>query len=584
MKKQLIFVAALCALLNSISLFAENLIIARSNFGDTSVWEYVSNPEQYQEEKSHWGVLTELNEHTADEGVPFWGISGLAKNDEGKSYYHTLSFLPRQIVGATNVTMEFSYFAEGLDSGENIQWCLFCDTTNLFGSLTKSRLDTSNEWETISIPVPENADSAGIIFRIKQQGASDYAGIGDLTLKGEACPERGAFPNLSVTTANWDRVEIGLDLCEDMNLLCRSANKNYFVTNRPQDECSYFVGDNLGRAVVVSVNESSFCDADVAPGNTYYYKAWGCSPEGNYSCGSQIKEVTVPELPIVDVAVPSVEAGTLSDETAVLLRPEIDEKLTVLVDVATSRDFLHNPGLFFSEYGKGSGNNRYVEIYNPCPEAVELDGMSVCIFKNGSVAASQTLSLFGSLPSFETLLICNNKAATELTNVADLVSAKIDFTGNDAVALIKGDEILDIIGVIGEDPGTAWPIGEYATGTANHTIIRYPYVNRGSSVWRSKEWEVLEKDFFNDLKNHECSETREGTIVYEALSVPEDGLALTNLSVGRLYYLRAKTAYKSATGAYGGVCGPFQLIPEPGALLLLVLFLLGASSLRSFPL
>lgn len=584
MKKQLIFVAALCALLNSISLFAENLIIARSNFGDTSVWEYVSNPEQYQEEKSHWGVLTELNGHAADVGVPFWGISGLVKNGEGKSYYHTLSFLPRQIVGATNVWLEFSYFAEGLDSGENIQWCLFCDTTNLFGSLTKSRLDTSNEWETVSIPVPENADSAGIIFRIKQQGASDFAGIGNITLKGEACPERGAFPNLSVTTANWDRVEIGLDLCEDINLLCRSADKNHFVTNRPLNESSYEIGGSLGRTVVVSVNEKEFSDADVAPGNTYYYKAWGCSPEGNYSCGSQIKEVTVPELPIVDVAVPSVEAGTLSDETAVLLRPEIDEKLTVLVDVATSRDFLHNPGLFFSEYGKGSGNNRYVEIYNPCPEAVELDGMSVCIFKNGSVAATQTLSLFGSLPSFETLLICNNKANTELTNVADLVSAKIDFTGNDAVALIKGDEILDIIGVIGEDPGTAWPIGEYATGTANHTIIRYPYVNRGSSVWRSKEWEVLEKDFFNDLKNHECSETREGTIVYEALSVPEDGLELTNLSVGKLYYLRAKTAYKGATGAYGGVCGPFQLIPEPGALLLLVLFLLGAPSLRSFPL
>lgn len=584
MKKQLIFVAALCALLNSVSLFAEDITIARSNFGDTSVWEYVSNPEQYQEEKSHWGVLTELNEHTADEGVPFWGVSGLAKNDEGKSYYHTLSFLPRQIVGATNVTMEFSYFAEGLDSGENIQWCLFCDTTNLFGSLTKSRLDTSNEWETVSIPVPGDADSAGMIFRIKQQGASDYAGIGNLTLKGEACQERGAFPNLSVTTANWDRVEIGLDLCEDMNLLCRSANKNYFVTNRPQNECSYEVGAILGRTEVVSVNESSFCDSDVAPGNTYYYKAWGCSPEGYYSCGSQIKEVTVPELPVVDVAVPSVEAGTLNDETAVLLRPEVDEKLTVLVDVATSRDFLPNPGLFFSEYGKGSGNNRYLEIYNPCPEDVELDGMNVCIFKNGSVAASQTLSLFGPLPSFETLLICNNKADAELTNVADIVSAKIDFTGNDAVALIKGDEILDIIGVIGEDPGTAWPIGEYATGTANHTIIRYPYVNRGSSSWRSKEWEVLEKDFFNDLKNHECSETREGTIVYEALSVPEDGLALTNLSVGKLYYLRAKTAYKGATGAYGGVCGPFQLIPEPGALLLLVLLLLGASSLRSFPL
>ena len=584
MKKQLFFVAAISALLNSVSLLAENVTVAQSSFGDTSVWEYVSNPGQYQEEKSHWGVLQELNEHTAENNAPFWGIGGLAKNNEGKSYYHTLSFLPQQLVGVTNVSLEFSYFAEGLDSGENIQWCLFCDTTNLFGSLTRSRLDTSNEWETVFIAVPGEADSAGIIFRIKQQGASDYAGIGNVTLKGEACPERGAFPSLAITTANWERVEIRLDLSEDMNLLCRSENKNYFVTNRPQSESTYEVGANLGKAVVVSVNEKVFSDEDVAPGGTYYYKAWGLSSEGAYSCGSPIKEVTVPDLPVIDVAVPSVEEGTLSDEIAVVRRPEVDEKLTVLVDLATSRDFLPNPGLFFSEYGKGSGNNRYLEIYNPSLEAAELDGINVCIFKNGSEVAGQTLALFGSLPSYETLLICNNKADAELTNAADLVSAKIDFTGNDAVALIKGDEILDIIGVIGEDPGTAWPIGEYATGTANHTIIRYPYINRGSATWKSSQWEVLEKDFFNDLKNHECSETRPGSLVFEGLAVPEDGLTLSNLSVGKLYYLRAKTAYKSATGAYGPVCGPFQLIPEPGALLLLVLLLIRASSLRSFPL
>ena len=208
MKKQLFFVAAISALLNSVSLLAENVTVAQFSFGDTSVWEYVSNPGQYQEEKSHWGVLQELNEHTAESNAFFWGIGGLAKNSEGKSYYHTLSFLPQQLVGVTNVLLEFSYFAEGLDSGENIQWCLFCDTTNLFGSLTRSRLDTSNEWETVSIAVPGEADSAGIIFRIKQQGASDYAGIGNVTLKGEACPERGAFPSLAITTANWERVEI----------------------------------------------------------------------------------------------------------------------------------------------------------------------------------------------------------------------------------------------------------------------------------------------------------------------------------------------------------------------------------------
>jgi len=585
MKTNIILAFFISLLLSCTFLSAEETIcLVEADFGSTSKWEYSSYPLPYLEEKSCWGTMTELNGYSLENEEPFWGICGLKKNDDGKNYFHELHFAPFPLIGSSNMFLEFSYFAEGLDKGENLQWCLVVDSTNIFGSAIKSSLDTSSLWERVMIPLPPKADHAGIYFKIKQQGSTDFAGIGKIRIWGTPFPERTAPPILNIKTSLWDRVELEILGDYNNNLLCKSFNVSDFITNQPNSEVIYSVGDYLRNCQIIASNVNYVEDEDIVPGNTYYYKAWEKTESHFYSCGTYIKEVTVPELPVVDMAVPSVEAGTLNDETAVLLRPEIDEKLTVLVDVATSRDFLRNPGLFFSEYGKGSGNNRYVEIYNPCPEDVELDGMSVCIFKNGSVAASQTLSLFGSLPSFETLLISNNKANAELTNVADIVSAKIDFTGNDAVALIKGDEILDIIGVIGEDPGTAWPIGEYATGTANHTIIRYPYVNRGSSSWRSKEWEVLEKDFFNDLKNHECSETREGTIVYEALCVPEDGLTLTNLSVDKLYYLRAKTAYKGATGAYGGVCGPFQLIPEPGALLLLVLFLIGSSSLRSFPL
>ena len=45
----------------------------------------------------------------------------------------------------------------------------------------------------------------------------------------------------------------------------------------------------------------------------------------------------------------------------------------------------------------------------------------------------------------------------ELANqLAPLYPSPLYFNGNDAVSLLKNQEIVDIIGRIGEDPGMAW--------------------------------------------------------------------------------------------------------------------------------
>ena len=70
----------------------------------------------------------------------------------------------------------------------------------------------------------------------------------------------------------------------------------------------------------------------------------------------------------------------------------------------------------------------------------------------------------------------------ELANqLAPLYPSPLYFNGNDAVSLLKNQEIVDIIGRIGEDPGMAWT--DDATAgftdanggnwwTKSHTLIR----------------------------------------------------------------------------------------------------------------
>lgn len=572
MKKQTIFSLALSLVFSSLfAAAAEPVVLREADLADASQWEFSASPAPYAEEKARWGVCEELNGHALEGGEAFWGISGLKKNEDGKSYYHELSFAPVPLAGVSNAFLEFSYFAEGLDKGENLQWFLTVDDTNMFGAAARSDLDTSSLWERVALPLPAEADHAGLSFRIKQSGATDFAGIGKIRILGLPFPERGAPPKLAVRTSFWDRVELELSAEPFGSLLCRSLAGADFVTNRPNAGQNYARGDLLGNCLVVSADEERLEDEDVVPGSTYYYKAWGRNENGLYSCGSRVESVTVPELPLPRMILPSVENDTLDDCRALVLRPDLDPRLTVLFDLATSPEFLPHPGLFISEYGKGAGDNRYLELYNPLAAPLELENYSVCVFKNGSDVAGQRIALFGTLQPKETLLICNNKACEDLLELADLTTSKLDFTGNDAVALLRDDEIADVIGVVGEDPGSAWPVGEYAVGTANHTLVRIPSVNAGTARWKTNQWEVLGKDFFSDLKRHDCGNEKEGSLVFEGMSLPEEGIALSNLLPSTSYYLRGKTAYKGATGVYGPVCGPFKLIPEPGMFLLSLL-------------
>ena len=79
------------------------------------------------------------------------------------------------------------------------------------------------------------------------------------------------------------------------------------------------------------------------------------------------------------------------------------------------------------------------------------------------------------------------------------------FNGDDAVALLKGGVIIDVIGQIGLDPGTEWGTG--LTSTADNTLRRKSTITSGDTNGSnafdpSLEWDGFAEDTFNGLGSH----------------------------------------------------------------------------------
>jgi hypothetical protein len=157
-------------------------------------------------------------------------------------------------------------------------------------------------------------------------------------------------------------------------------------------------------------------------------------------------------------------------------------------------------GLFFSEYIEGSGNNKALELFNPLTVAVDLGDYAVLLYANGSATPTSTLQLSGSLEGGAVYVVANSQAAAEVLAVADITSGVCSFNGNDAVVLQYQGEASDIIGEVGVDPGTNWPIPS-GGATSEFTLRRNADVTGPETVWAigSTQWTASPQDSFEDL-------------------------------------------------------------------------------------
>ena len=186
--------------------------------------------------------------------------------------------------------------------------------------------------------------------------------------------------------------------------------------------------------------------------------------------------------------------------------PLVDNELEIFGQLFVSFAVAQN-GLFISEYVEGSSLNKAIEIVNGTGTTIDLSEFRIAIYSDGSTTVTSTIDLDAvSLSHLGVFVLSHSAAEAAILNVADQTSSSLSFDGNDVVALqeIAGTNI-DVIGQIGDDPGTEW--GSGLTSTQDHTLRRKSFVNTGdpdgsNAFDPAAEWDGFAQDTFDGLGSH----------------------------------------------------------------------------------
>ena len=194
--------------------------------------------------------------------------------------------------------------------------------------------------------------------------------------------------------------------------------------------------------------------------------------------------------------------------------------------------------IFISEVIEGWSNNKAVEIYNPTASTVNLNGIGLVRFSNGSTSYGSIAPLDGyTIAAHDVIVVVLDKQDQlgtgleapvwdDLAAAADVfINPTYDngvwpmyFNGNDAIAIVtdNGQTLIDLYGRIGEGTGFGgWSAyGTDETGatlyaTTDHTQIRKSNVTSGITMNPSTfdvfaQYDTLPANTFTFLGAHTC--------------------------------------------------------------------------------
>lgn len=145
--------------------------------------------------------------------------------------------------------------------------------------------------------------------------------------------------------------------------------------------------------------------------------------------------------------------------------------------------------LFISEYAEGASFNKYLELYNPTDETIDLSNYTLAM-KNYSGSSDylkpsgeKKIVLSGSLAPKTTIVYKHSDAALEVPSAVELSDDVMNFNGNDPILLYKNDVIIDRLG----DETTGEVFG------VDVTLRRKTSVTGPSATYDPNQWEKLEK-------------------------------------------------------------------------------------------
>lgn len=292
------------------------------------------------------------------------------------------------------------------------------------------------------------------------------------------------------------------------------------------------------------------------PSTQYYVRAYAIN-SGGTSYGSAVSFTTS----AYTLDAPVAEEETVVSSSSFRANWNVVPGATgYRLDVSTEPDFTTfapATNLIISQYGEGgSGNRKYVEIYNGTGADVDLSQYVLRFYANGSTNVTFTYSYSGTLANGGTFTVAHNLSQVPGAN---FYTTSLNFNGNDAVTLAwnggSGSTYtdIDIVGIVGTDPIIGFNVAGTTSATANHYLIRKPNVTSPTTDWSvsggtnidNSQWIVTPYDDEApvDLGSHTFTGGSASSFVtgYENLPVGNvDEYLVENLQSGVTYYYRVR--------------------------------------------
>lgn len=222
-------------------------------------------------------------------------------------------------------------------------------------------------------------------------------------------------------------------------------------------------------------------------------------------------------------------------------------------------------GLFISEYLESS-SQKYVEIYNATGATVDLSGYELALYTNGAASAGTITVLSGSLAADSVAVYRNSSSNLVLPNEFSATSAgAVNFNGDDAIALrVVGGSVIDVIGIIGNDPGTSW--SSNGVKTEDGTITRSASISVGNPAFSleslGSEWSFTSTVNGSTLGSHTLSGGGAGT-GSGTLGLAEAGSATFSGNV-TIHGAATLTAAASGTATFSGILSGAGSVTKTG--------------------